>query len=314
MRGCIIGVMALVAGMAQPVSAQVHDRDIAFEHCVYLIRTVHNLADRAHEPYTVEYQVSRQLLQKDGTTKTVEYSEVFAIDSQDRWLNSRTVAPSLEEDLPSTQFCVYDPVAGIRTTWSVPGKVATQMKVAEIESSYASCAKSETSVAEISRSKPAVEDLGTKSIQGYLAQGFKTSRSIPKRINGNSQTIVRTVETWRAAVSGLNFSPGVELTAHSHFDDPWFWSKSEKLEYLGQKPMESLATALARSSLLVRQVIDDPENGKESEELTDFRQVDPAPDLFQPPEGYKIVLKKAQPAACPAENAAAPIELPAPTP
>src|ERR1035437_7041794 len=137
-------------------------------------------------------------------------------------MNSITVAPSPEEESPHTYVCVYDPVAGIRTTWSVPGKQATQMKIAEIEASHSSCAKKENSEAELSRTKPVVEDLGTRSIQGYVAQGFRTSRSIPIRVNGNSKTIVRSVEIWRASVPGLDSCAGIELTDHYHFDDPWY--------------------------------------------------------------------------------------------
>lgn len=306
MRGSCCGVVVLVAvaGWAPPVSAQVHDRDIAFEHCEYLTHPVRAHANSVHEPYTVEYQVSVQQLQKDGNTKTTEYTEVAAFDSQGRWMNSRTVASSPEEELPSRHFCVYDPVAGIRTTWSVPGKQATQMKTAEIESSHSSCEKKERAEAEIFHSKPVVEDLGTKSIQGYVAQGFRTSRSIPTRVNGNSQTTVRTVETWRAALTGLNFSPGAELAPFSRLYDPWEWSKLEKLENFGQKLPEIFTTAQGRTGLLVRQVLDEPGIGKASEEVQDFRQGEPSADLFQPPDGYKIVMKKVPPALCPGEKTA----------
>src|ERR1035437_5998586 len=144
MRVSICGVLALVAVSALPVSAKFNDRDNV-ERCVYLELPVHNRANTVREPYKVEYQVSMQGLQKDETIKTLEYTTVAAFDSQGRWMNSRTVAPSPEEELPSTHVCVYDPVAGIRTTWSVPGKQATQMKIAETELSRPSCAKKEAS-------------------------------------------------------------------------------------------------------------------------------------------------------------------------
>src|ERR1017187_2961440 len=286
MRGSIFGALALVAGLTLPVADQVHDRDLVVEHCGYIELPVHSRANTVHEPYSTKYIVSSQPLQKDGTTKTIEFTVVDAFDSQGRWMNSRTVAPSPEEESPSTHVCVYDPVAGIRTTWSVPGKQATQMRIAEIESSRSSCVKEKIPEDEVFRSKPVVEDLGTKSIQGYVAQGFKTSRSIPIRANGNSKTIVRSVEIWRTITPSLDGIPGFELTNHYRFDDPWYWSKSEKLEYFEQKLPEFFTTVHSRIGLLMREVVDDSRIGKWSEELQDFRQGDPVPAVFQPPEGY----------------------------
>jgi hypothetical protein len=305
MRGSFCGVVVLAAGLALPASAQV-------ERCGTVIWPVRNPADTMNNPYTMKYMISSQRLQKDGTTKISESTILIARDSQGRWMNSMTVAPSPEEEDPSTHFCVYDTVAGIRTTWSVPGKQATQMKIAEIESSRSSCAKDKTPEADVSGSKPVVEDLGTMMIQGYLAQGFKTSRSISTPANGTDKTIVSSVEIWRAAVQGLNFLAGSELTYHDRFYDPWHWSKSEKLENFGQRPPEFFSTVLRRSGLLVREVIDDPRFGKGSEELQDFYLGEPTPDLFQPPEDYKIVTKKPPVIACPSEEAAAPTEPPPP--
>jgi hypothetical protein len=305
MRGSFCGVVVLAAGLALPASAQV-------ERCGTVIWPVRNPADTMNNPYTMKYMISSQRLQKDGTTKISESTILIARDSQGRWMNSMTVAPSPEEEDPSTHFCVYDTVAGIRTTWSVPGKQATQMKIAEIESSRSSCAKDKTPEADVSGSKPVVEDLGTMMIQGYLAQGFKTSRSISTPANGTGKTIVSSVEIWRAAVQGLNFLAGSELTYHDRFYDPWHWSKSEKLENFGQRPPEFFSTVLRRSGLLVREVIDDPRFGKGSEELQDFYLGEPTPDLFQPPEDYKIVTKKPPVIACPSEEAAAPTEPPPP--
>jgi hypothetical protein len=305
MRGSFCGVVVLAAGLALPASAQV-------ERCGTVIWPVRNPADTMNNPYTMKYMISSQRLQKDGTTKISESTILIARDSQGRWMNSMTVAPSPEEEDPSTHFCVYDTVAGIRTTWSVPGKQATQMKIAEIESSRSSCAKDKTPEADVSGSKPVVADLGTATIQGYVAQGFKTSRSGSNPANGTGKTIVSSVEIWRAAVQGLNFLAGSELTYHDRFYDPWHWSKSEKLENFGQRPPEFFSTVLRRSGLLVREVIDDPRFGKGSEELQDFYLGEPTPDLFQLPEGYKIVTKKPPVIACPSEEAAAPTEPPPP--
>jgi hypothetical protein len=302
MRGSIGGVMALVvaAGMALPVSAQV-------ERCEYLI--AHG-AIIVYKPYRVEYRISERQLQKDGETKAVEFTQAAVIGLQGVWMNSRADAPSPEEESPSTNVCVYDPIAGLRTTWSAPGKQATRMRIAEIEASHSSCAKKGTFEAELSRAKPVVEDLGTETIQGYVAHGVRTSRSFPTLVNGKSKTIVRSVEIWRTGIPGLNGAAGIELTDHDHLDDPWFWSKSEKLAYFRGNVPEFFEAAHGSISLLVRELVDDPRYGSRSEELHDFRQDDPGSVAFQPPEGYKIVMKKAPASACPSEKDAATTEPP----
>jgi len=308
MRGSFLKVLALFVASALPVPAQFHDRELTVERCGPIFMPVNNPANAVHEPFTTKYVVSSQLLQKDGTTKAVETTVVDAYDSQGRWMNSKTVAPSPEEESPSTHFCVYDPVAGIRTTWTVPGKEATRMGIAEIESSHSACAKERKFEDEVLRSKPLVEDLGTQTIQGYVAHGIRTSRSIPIRADENNSTIVRSVEVWRAPVPGMSFLAGLELTDTPRLDDPWYWNKQEKLGFFGLKLPELFATASGRTGLLVREVTEDPRFGRRSEEVQDYRQGNPDPYLFQPPEDYKIVTKKATPAVCPLEEAATPTQ------
>ncbi len=303
MRGSIGGVMALVALCALPEWGQGQE-----ERCGYLELPVRYFASSVHEPYTIEYATTSQRLLTDGTTKTLDYTVMAAFDSQGRWMNSRTAVSSPEDESPSTYVCVYDPIAGIRTTWSVPGKEATQMKIAEIESSHSSCVKDKTPDTEVSHSKPVVEDLGSATILGYVAEGFRISRSLPISTSTNGKSYLRKVEIWRAPVPGINFNPGIELTDHYGAYDPWYWSKSEMLENFGQKLPDIFASEGRHTGVLVRSVVEYPGQGKISEELQDIRQGNPDPAVFQPPEGYKIVLKKAPPTVCPAEKTEAPTE------
>jgi hypothetical protein len=305
MRG-FCGVVVVAAGLALPVSAQV-------ERCWHVERPASNPANLLNKPYTLKYMVSSQQIKADGTIKTSESTIVTAQDSQGRWMNSTTVASSPEEEEPGTHFCVYDTVSGIRTTWSVPGKQATQMKIADIDSSRHTCAKDKMAEPDVSHSKPVVDDLGTTTIQGYAAQGFKILRSISIPTNGTGKTIVSSVEIWRASVPDLKFLAGLELTDHYRLDDPWYWTQSERLENFGQHPSELFSTALGRTGLLMREVVDYPRLGKGAEELQDFFFGEPAPDLFQPPADYKIVTKKPPIINCPREETAVPIE-PSPPP
>jgi len=51
------------------------------------------------------------------------------------------------------------------------------------------------------------------------------------------------------------------------------------------------ALAVGLNGLVVREVRDDPRQGKTTRELTNLTQGDPDPSTFQPPEGYEIVTK-----------------------
>lgn len=50
--------------------------------------------------------------------------------------------------------------------------------------------------------------------------------------------------------------------------------------------------------LTVRQVSDDPQNGKTVTELAQFTSAEPDPASFQPPEGYEIVVQETHTAGC----------------
>jgi len=51
------------------------------------------------------------------------------------------------------------------------------------------------------------------------------------------------------------------------------------------------ALTVGLSGLVVREIRDDPRQGKTTRELTNLTQGDPDPTTFQPPEGYQIVTK-----------------------
>jgi len=295
MRGRMFLALTLFAGLALPCWGQI-------ERCGGTTETVYRNLNVLYPPYTTEYKVSMHQLQKVGTTKTSKFTEVDAHDSQGRWMSSKTLVPSTEEDSEITQVCVYDPIAGVKITWSVPGEEATQMKIAELESLHSVCPKNDKTHPEVSLSKPVVEDLGIKTIEGYEAHGFRTSRGIPTPANANGKPNVRRVEKWIAFLPGIYGLEGLELT-DDHFDSPWAWSRAEQLKIFGENPPESLTTERDRGGLIIREVLDDPRVGTRSENLQDYVPGDPNPTLFQPPPGYEIVNKRAT-TACADEEAA----------
>jgi hypothetical protein len=295
MRGRMFLALTLFAGLALPCWGQI-------ERCEGTIETVHRYPNAVYPAYTSEYKVSMHQLQKDGITKTSKFTEVDAHDSQGRWMSSKTFVPSTEEDSEITQVCVYDPIAGVKITWSVPGAEATQMKIAELESLHSVCPKNDKTHPEISLSKPVVEDLGIKTIEGYEAHGFRTSRGIPTPASASGKSNVRRVEKWIAFVPGVNGLAGLELT-DDHLDNPWAWNKAEQMKILGDNPPESLTMERGLGGLIVSEVLDDPRVGRRWLKLQDFSAGDPNPTFFQSPPGYEIVNKKAT-SACSDEETA----------
>jgi hypothetical protein len=66
------------------------------------------------------------------------------------------------------------------------------------------------------------------------------------------------------------------------------------------------ALTVGLNGLIVREIIDDPQMGKWTKELTSIDQSDPDPSVFQPPSNYEIVTevvtRGTSGGACPAEG------------
>jgi hypothetical protein len=258
--------MALVAGLAVPVSGQVaRGRSTTVEMA---------RPHAARLPYTAEYKITREKTLADGSTITRESTEIVVLDSQGRRMTATTTIPLSGDQAPATHVSVFDPVARTNSNWSVPGQKATvmQMPVPVIEhtsgASYGtsaalpSCLETATSSTLVSstyasgvpREKPTVEDLGTDTFYGVEAHGRRTTRTIPAGAIGNNEPLQRVDERW---------------------------------------------TACGFRDLLVRVVSDDPQTGKMTKELSGFNQSDPDIGVFQPPAGYEIVTKNAPASVCP---------------
>jgi hypothetical protein len=54
------------------------------------------------------------------------------------------------------------------------------------------------------------------------------------------------------------------------------------------------AIAPGLAGVVVRNVVDDPQSGKNTRELVSFRQEEPDPSIFEPPAGYEVVNREAE--------------------
>lgn len=142
-------------------------------------------------PYTAHYKITRVVTQADGTILTQESSQVRAADSAGRWMTAST-QPAREGQTPITQVTVADFVARTRSTWEVPGTVAT------VTAMRPKCA-----IPRPRPAKPPAEMLGAQTIDGIEAKGRRVTWNIPAGKGGHAEARVRTSETWVAADPGL---------------------------------------------------------------------------------------------------------------
>ncbi len=212
MRGSICGVLTLVAvaGMALPLASQVERGrtrvEMAHPHMVRL-------------PYTAKYKVTHTRTLANGSTITHESSEVVAVDAQGRRMSSSTIVPLSDEQTPVTHISVNDPVAHTNSSWTVPGQKVTVMAMPAPGAALSSCAPTTTAPVHFSAplmQRPEMEDLGTETIEGVEARGYRTITTIPAGKIGNDAPMQRTSEEWRAIAPGLTGLVVRQLTNDPH--------------------------------------------------------------------------------------------------
>lgn len=226
MQAKICGVLALVAGLALPASGQVgRTRSVTL--------STGNSAHTAQLPYTAEYKITHVRSLADGSTITQESTEVVALDSKGRRMTSTTVSQPADK-AQTTHVGVHDPVARTNSSWSVPGNKVTVTAMPEPGAARSSCVTSNSRAATphtsgIQREKPSTEDLGTESILGVEAHGYRTSTTIPAGAVGNNEPLVHTTEIWTAIAPGLR-----SLVARNVSDDPQSGKTTRELASFNQ--------------------------------------------------------------------------------
>ena len=259
---------AAIAGLALPSAGQVvsgRTTTVTMSNAAHVVRL----------PYTAGYKNMHVNILANGSTITTETTQVTALDTQGRRYTSSTTVPASENQTARTTVTVFDPVERTTTSWSVPGKRASVLKMPEpgvartpcalpatttagttsavtsgvVGSVFTSSATATSSPTAVRREPPVVENLGTETIQGVEARGRRITTTTPAGTIGNNEPLVRTSETWTAI-------------------EPGFFG------------------------LMVRQSTDDPQFGKTTKELTSFTQGEPDASLFQPPSEYEIVTRE----------------------
>jgi hypothetical protein len=187
--------------------------------------TIGTGAGHARQPYTAHFRIVTEQTLANGTMITHESTEIQARDSQGRQFFS-TTTPLGGNKAERTTVYINDPVARMRTNWSSLAKMATvrpmpppatpgQERVCWSTNPAASATALtreevnalalENATVDAAKQKQPVsrEDLGTQTIQGVVATGARTTRTIPAGDEGNDAPLVITDEVWQSKALGI---------------------------------------------------------------------------------------------------------------
>ncbi len=161
-------------------------------------------------PYSADVSSTRVETLSDGNKIQQTMTGKIARDSEGRTYSIETsTGGPLGQTGPVTRISIFDPVAGYAYELNPTAKTATRRAV-HVPSSTAALPEP--------HQRPGGEpdsvksDLGTSTINGLLAQGTKTTRTIPAGEIGNANAIVSTTETW--------YSPDLQIVLSSTHSDP----------------------------------------------------------------------------------------------
>jgi len=161
-------------------------------------------------PFSAEVSSTRVETLADGNTIQQTITGKIARDSQGRTytLETSTGGP-LGQTGPVTRIAIFDPVAGYAYELNTAAKTATKRAIRLPGSEAALRGEGRRKGGEPEAVKA---DLGTSTINGVVAQGTKTTHTIPAGAIGNASPIVSTSETW--------YSTELQTVVASKHSDP----------------------------------------------------------------------------------------------
>jgi hypothetical protein len=259
-------------------------------------------ADRAAStpktPFTAEFRITRIQALSNGVTITRETREVIARDTEGRNMRATTVLTSAAES-PDTTVSVFDPTNGEQITWSTLGKRAHVLKT-PVGDQQRGCwstpsgnATSRFGDAQQPASRmnaPASAEAGTGSA---LTPHIQSAREDLAREDLAREDLAR--EDVAREDLGADTIMGLQVEG----------TRTTRTIPAGQIGNDQPLVRISESwrapnlGLALRQVTDDPQNGKTTRELVGLDLNEPSPATFQPPAGFKVVTEEMHQVACP---------------
>ena len=233
------------------------------------------------QPYTAELKATTVQVLANGTTITRESTEIRAVDSQKRTFNFRTEA-QFSADRPAFSFGnVDDPVEGTQINWDSQSKTARVIKLPPEAQRHGCWATDSGNMhMDYGLATPAEEAVQREQMKAMIAASSR--RSFQSKSEDLGTTNIEGVEangdrmTEIIPVGQIGNDKELVTTVEN-----WF------------------APSIG---LLVRQVRDDPRNGKSTMEVRRLDLSEPPLATFQPPEGYQVTVEELHQVPCEREQ------------
>jgi hypothetical protein len=217
-------------------------------------------------PFSANFSTQTKQVLADGNQILRTNTGSFARDSQGRTRRDMTFPGiglmAAGNQVPPHVVMINDPVAGSQYVLEVDRRIARKMQIeqgrkhgrrGENRAAITLRGRAESNVTTVS--------LGTQTINGVLAEGTRTTRTIPAGAIGNTNPIVITVERW--------YSPDLQTVVMMKRDDPRMGETTFQLTNIQrQEPDASLfevpsdyAVKQGRGERLVRRMAPPPDAG-----------------------------------------------------
>jgi hypothetical protein len=264
---CRCLVVFTFAALAYPVCGQISTAP-----------TTPNPVPRVRPSYTAEYKITSVQTLANGTTLTRESTETDAQDSQGRHMHALTDITPQFGSVPGTFVNANDPVGGTQSTWDSRTKKARVIKLPPQEQRQGCWANDAGNVHMSWDAHPSP----TMAPGPGVAAGEMSVMLPSKRPKPEIEDL------------GVTTIQGLEARGHR------FTTTYQTGEMGNDAPIVTTQEDWISSEfhIVVRQVTDDPRNGKRTRELVDFTPGDPDPSTFQPPEGFDVATEELHQVDC----------------
>ena len=232
---------------------------------------------RVPQPYTAEYKITFVQTLANGTSITRESTDIEARDSEGRSLHS-TVGQILGADRePINRTTVNDPAGGTQSEWNSRTKKAKVYKMPPQE--QRGCWSN---------------DAGDFTISRY--DGPRPGRPAPSGTALPGGGVLVPARRHTPVVEDL----GTATIQGYEADGKRFTTTIPAGEIGNSEPIVTVSEHWSSRllGLSLRDISDDPRNGKRTRELVNLSPGEPDLSIFQPPEGYEVTEEELHSVAC----------------
>jgi hypothetical protein len=218
----------------------------------------------AQLPYTAQFRYTTVKTLPDGSTSTSEHTSVTAFDSQGRFSNSTQPSSDSRDSEPRSGYQVRDPAHLTVSRWTIPGTTAQVIHMPDIGEPETDCAKRIKAIGPLhplGTGQTPIEDLGTRTFLGIEAKGGR-----------------------------LSFTPTVQIRPTQ--------TASDTAAPLVRTNEVWTATDPRLGGLVVYQISSTSLGTTTTQELTEFTQAEPDPQLFEIPPDRQIVKSETNDYVC----------------